>query len=279
METDLAFEGRGGGFVAVGLWPRNCILLGHLRRMAISELISPASRRIGRESSRPWGQPMRKSDRFESYHANQVTKGSERAAGGNGSWKGEMRCWCTCPGSDRVLSGLSLANAHYQEGSDVSTTGWVRDVEPDDETRAEGNKVQRVKPQDVDVISWGRVKAKVLLDTVKSHGGVVTPISPTGHARLWTYHTHLLTRYLESAQKFSWDQIQAYPYCTHSLALNRRWALNELSMAAYGCCSYRSCALFGNYLNYAYSNIRGRRLFTKLRRSTLYAGQKRTASI
>ncbi|EAS29138.3 uncharacterized protein CIMG_13289 [Coccidioides immitis RS] len=91
--------------------------------------------------------------------------------------------------------------------------GWVRDVEPDDETRAEGNKVQRVKPQDVDVISWGRVKAKVLLDTVKSHGGVVTPISPTGHARLWTYHTHLLTRYLESAQKFSWDQIESLLAC------------------------------------------------------------------
>ncbi|EFW16012.1 conserved hypothetical protein [Coccidioides posadasii str. Silveira] len=46
------------------------------------------------------------------------------------------------------------------------------------------------------VISWGRVKAKVLLDTVKSHGGVVTPISPAGHARLWTYHTHLLTSYM-----------------------------------------------------------------------------------
>nr|KMM69323.1 hypothetical protein CPAG_05641 [Coccidioides posadasii RMSCC 3488] len=109
------------------------------------------------------------------------------------------------------------------------------------------------------VISWGRVKAKVLLDTVKSHGGVVTPISPAGHARLWTYHTHLLTRYLESAQKFSWDQIQAHPYCTHSLALNRRWALSELSMGAYGCCSYRSCALSGNYLNYAYSNITTRK--------------------
>ncbi|KMU91304.1 hypothetical protein CIHG_09181 [Coccidioides immitis H538.4] len=217
---------------------------------------------VSAKTSRALGfHPMRKSGRFESYHANPGYKRKRE-----------------CRRRHRVVEGRDAVLV-YMPRSDVSTTGWVRDVEPDDETRAEGNKVQRVKPQDVDVISWGRVKAKVLLDTVKSHGGVVTPISPTGHARLWTYHTHLLTRYLESAQKFSWDQIQAYPYCTHSLALNRRWALNELSMAAYGCCSYRSCALFGNYLNYAYSNIRGRRLFTKLRRSTLYAGQKRTASI